>query len=124
MPEPHTSAVVSGVAIGGGVSLSFSLLGASADALVIGMLAAIFVSAWLHKINTLGRAASAVCFSSLLAGYASPAVAGIVAGMLPGGATAESLRMLCALGIGAAAPGVVPLLLTRAETVAKGGNQP
>lgn len=123
MPEPHTSAVTAGVAIGGGVSLSFSLLGASADALVVGMLAAIFVSAWLHKVNTMGRAASAICLSSLLAGYGSPTVAGIVAGMLPGGATAESLRMLSALAIGAAAPGVVPLLLTRAETVVAKGEQ-
>lgn len=116
MPEPHTSAVTAGVAIGGGVSLSFSFLGASADALVIGMLSAIFVSAWLHKINSMGRAAAAVCLSSLLAAYGSPAAASIVAGLLPAGATADSLRMLCALGIGAAAPGVVPLLLQRAES--------
>jgi len=120
MPEPHTSTLVAGAVVGGSIGLTGTFFGAQADALVVGMLAAVFVSAWLHHINSVGRAAAAVCLSSLLAGYGSPAAASILATLLPTTHTAEDLRMLASVAIGTAAPGVVPLLLTRARGIARG----
>ena len=120
MPEPHTSTLVAGAVVGGSIGLTGTFFGAQADALVVGMLAAVFVSAWLHQINSVGRAAAAVCLSSLLAGYGSPTAASILAGMLPADQPSDGLRMLAAVAIGTAAPGVVPLLLTRARGIAQG----
>lgn len=119
MPDP-IHPVLAGAAIGASISLTGTVLGAQADALVLGLLAASFVSAWLHEINSLGRAAAAVCLSALLAGYGSPVAAQWLSSSSLGVQGGESLRLLLALGIGAAAPGVVPLLLTRARGIAQG----
>ena len=124
MPEPHTvSVVTAGAASGGAVGLSWVLLGAQADALVVGMLAATFVSAWLPQINDFFRSAAAVLLSTLLAGYGSPDVAAWLAGSLPNG-QADSVRMLSAVLIGAIAPRVFPILLERGAAAAqKRGEQ-
>lgn len=114
MAEPH-SATLAGAAIGASFSLTGTVLGAQPDALVLGLLAASFVSAWLHEINSLGRAAAAVCLSALLAGYLSPVLAPIVSGKVSGLSDGDPLRLLLAVAIGACAPGVVPLLLKRAR---------
>ena len=58
MPEPNAiSVVTAGAASGGAVGISWVLLGAQADALVVGMLAATFISAWLPQINSFFRSA-------------------------------------------------------------------
>ena len=86
MPEPHTiSVVTAGAASGGAVGISWVLLGAQADALVVGMLAATFISAWLPQINSFFRSAASVCLATLLAGYGSPHVAAWLASQIPGG---------------------------------------
>ena len=118
MPEPHTvSVVTAGAASGGAVGLSWVLLGAQADALVVGMLAATFISAWLPQINDFFRSAAAVCLATLLAGYGSPHVAAWLASQIPGG-QADSVRMLSAVLIGAATPKIFPLLLARGAAAA------
>lgn len=124
MPEPHTvSVVTAGAASGGAVGLSWVLLGAQADALVVGMLAATFVSAWLPQINDFFRSAAAVLLSTLLAGYGSPHVSAWLASSLPNGQS-DSVRMLSAVLIGAIAPRVFPILLERGAAAAqKRGEQ-
>ena len=118
MPEPHTiSVVTAGAASGGAVGISWVLLGAQADALVVGMLAATFVCAWLPQINSFFRSAASVCLATLLAGYGSPHVAAWLASQIPGG-QADSVRMLASVLIGAATPRIFPLLLARGAAAA------
>jgi uncharacterized membrane protein len=90
------------------------LLGAQIDALVAGLLAALFVSVWLESIDNRLKAGSAVLFSSLLAGYGSPVLADLAAAHVAGMAGASSgLRMLGALSIGALAPALFPVAVRR-----------
>lgn len=89
-------------------------MGAQIDALVVGLLAALFVSVWLDSIDNRIKAASSVLFSSLLAGYGSPVLAAWAASSVPGILGAGSgLRMLGALCIGATAPVLVPVIMRR-----------
>lgn len=116
---PIVSVTTAGAASGGAVGISWVLLGAQADALVVGMLAATFVSAWLPQIDSYFRAAAAVCLSTLLAGYGSPHVAVFLASNIPGG-QADNVRMLSAILIGATAPTLFPILLRRGQRIASG----
>lgn len=111
MPPTHAS-VVSGAATGAGLSTVTLLLGAQVDALVIGLIAAVFVSIWLETIDNKVKAGASVLFAALLAGYGSPVAAQWVSVNMPDAAgNPEALRMLLALVIGASAPSIVPLLL-------------
>jgi len=106
--DPHST--IAG-AVAGGVTSTVSLfMGAQIDALIIGLVAAVFVSIQMDMIDNRLKAASAVLFASLLAGYGSPVAAEWVAGNAASiGANSEALRLLLALLIGAAAPSLVPL---------------
>lgn len=109
-----------GAGIGGSLGV---ILGAQVDALVIGALAAIFVSAWLPSINSLPRSLAAVLFSSLLAAYASPVAMEWVASSMPSVASnLESLRRLLALVIGAIAPSTVPIAMQTLGRKMKGAR--
>lgn len=108
MAEPHT---MTGAAAGAAFSLSGLFLGAHADALVVGLSAAFFVSIWLQSIDNRAKAAAAVALSAMLAGYGSPAVAGWLSSTMPSLGSADSLRLLAALVIGASSPSLVPLAL-------------
>lgn len=103
--------VVHGALTGAGVSTVTLLLGAQVDALVIGLIGAVFVSIWLETIDNKSKAAAAVLFAALLAGYGSPVAAQWVSVNVPEVAGNDALRMLLALVIGAVAPSIVPLLL-------------
>jgi len=100
---------------GAGSSLSGGLLmGAQVDALMAGLLAAIFVSIWLQSIDSRAKAAASVLFSSLLAGYGSPVLAAWASQSVSGLAGAgPGLRMLGALCIGALSPILVPVVMRR-----------
>ncbi len=112
MPEPHSTAA--GAAIGAATSAPLILFGAHVDALVLGLAAAISVVIWLESIDNKLKAASAVVFSALLAGFGSPAAADLAISKLPAlSGTGDSLRLLMAFAIGGAAPYVVPLLMRR-----------
>jgi hypothetical protein len=111
MTEPHSS-VASGALTGAGISTVTIFLGAQVDALVIGLTAAVFVSIWLQTIDNKIKAAAAVIFSAMLAGYGSPVVAAWASNNLANPAISiDSLRVLFALMIGAVTPTLFPLAL-------------
>ncbi len=108
MIDQHST--IAGAAAGGVTSTISIFMGAQVDALVIGLIAAVFVSIQLDMIDNRIKAASAVLFASLLAGYGSPVVAEWVASNTTSiAANAEALRLLAALIIGGSAPSLVPL---------------
>lgn len=110
MLDPHSTA--GGALTGAAISSASLVMGAQVDALAVGLIAAVFVSIWLETIDNKLKAASAVLFAALLAGYGSPVAAEWVVTAVPSVAkNAESLRMLLALLIGGGAPSVVPVAL-------------
>lgn len=103
---------LSGIAAGAAASSATVLLGASADALVVGLMAAVFVSIWLESINSRVKAAAAVLFAAMLAGYGSPVAASWLIGYAPSIAPSlDQLRLLLAALIGGGAPSLVPISL-------------
>lgn len=110
-PIQTVSEVVPGIAIGAAASSVSIAFGAPWDALVAGLLAAVFISIWLETIDNKVKAASAILFSGLLAAYGSPVVAGWAAGNLIDTADPDALRVFVALLLGAVSPSIVPLLL-------------
>jgi len=120
MPEPHSTAV--GLAIGAGIGLTGTVMGASVDALLVGLFAAILVSIWMPSIDNRVKAASAVAFATLLAGWGSDVAAGWVAVNQTGIQDATPLRLLLALMIGGAAPTVMPTAMERLKAIIKGGS--
>jgi hypothetical protein len=123
MAEPHVTVAAGGFA-GAGISSVTIILGAQADALAIGALAAIFVSIWMQTIDSRLKAAAAVLFSAMLAGYGSPVAAGYLVSSVPDIAGGDPLRLLLALVIGGATPSVFPLLLSRFGKTVSGECKP
>lgn len=110
MPEPNSATAI-GIAVGAGIGLTGTILGAQADALIVGLVAAILISFWLPTIDDRRKATASVALSALVAGYGSPVAAVWLAGTetaLKGG---PDMRLLLALIIGIACPTIVPLLL-------------
>lgn len=112
--------ILAGAVLGASLSLTGTVLGAQTDALVLGLMAAALVSAWLQKIDSVGSATAAICLSAMLSGHGSPLAAELLSTLAGGPTNGESLRLFCAVVIGAASPSLVPLLLTRAKKVARG----
>lgn len=110
---PHTQAsIAAGAAAGAGLSTVTLLLGAQVDALVIGLIAAVFVSIHLDTIDNKVKAAAGVLFAAMLAAYGSPVAAQWLTVNVPDiGGSPEALRLLLALVIGATSPSIVPLLI-------------
>jgi hypothetical protein len=121
MADPHST--VAGALIGAGAGASTIFMGAQVDALIIGLVAAVFVSIQMDMIDNRLKAAAAVLFASLLAGYASPVAAEWVAGHVEGIGNAEALRLLMALAIGGVAPSLVPLGIRFLSKKIDGGEQ-
>lgn len=116
MPEPH-STVLAGAAAASIPASTLVLFGAQADALALGLFAAIFVSIWTQTIDNKRKAFAAVMLSAMLAGYGSPAAAQYVVSSWPSwGVQAETARLLFAVLIGLASPSLVPLLLRTANS--------
>lgn len=110
MADPHSQ--IAGAITGAGISSFTIVLGAQVDALVVGLIAAVFVSTWLESIDSRIKAASAVLFSAMLAAYGSPVAAGMLASNMPAAAAdADALRLLFAAVIGGCAPSLVPLAI-------------
>lgn len=113
MADPH---VTTGVIIGATISPVALLLGAQVDALVAGMMAAVFASIWLETVDSKPKAAAAVLLSSMLAGYGSPVAASYVLGELPSvKGSGDALRLLCAAIIGASITWLLPMLMVYAK---------
>lgn len=113
MPEPHSTTL--GIAVGAGIGLTGTVMGAQVDALIIGLVAAILISFWLPTIDDRKKAAASVAMSSLLAGYGSPVAAAWLAADQAEFSNGSPLRLLLALAIGAATPTLVPVILTWAK---------
>lgn len=109
MPEPNSTAI--GIAIGAGIGLTGTVMGAQVDALLIGLIAAILISFWLPAIDDRRKAAASVALSALLAGYGAPVAAGWLAGTQPELAAGSPLRLLVALSLGALCPTLVPAVI-------------
>ena len=119
MAEPHSSAI--GSATGAIAALPAMFLGAHVDALILGLMASIFISIWLPSVNDRPKAFAAVCLSSLLAGYGAPLAAAYAATQLPSVAVqADQARLLLAVLIGIVSPGLVPVLLGKLTQRAEG----
>lgn len=124
MTEPH-STVLGGALVGAGASSVTMFMGAQVDALVLGLVAATFVSIWMETIDNRIKAAAAVMFAAMLAGYGSPVAAEWVASTAPKlSANTEALRLLLAVLIGAVTPSMVPLGLRYMGNKVSGGMQP
>ncbi len=108
MPEPN---ITTGVVLGAGISsVTGSLLGAHVDALIVGLMASILVSFAWPTIDDKRKAASAVAFASLAAGYLAPLLSAYLPTLITGLNNGDQLRLAAALVIGAAAPTVTPLI--------------
>lgn len=115
---------LSGVTAGAAAGATTVLLGAQADALVVGLMAAVFVSIWLESIDSRVKAASAVLFAAMLAGYGSPVAASWLVGYAPSVAqSADQLRLLLAALIGGGAPALVPISLRALGRRIENGGQ-
>lgn len=120
MAEPHATAA--GVIIGSGIGLAGSFMGAQIDALVVGLMAAVFISIWLPTIDSKAKAAASVALSSLFAGYGAPVAVAVLVAKYPEFPLNESARLLLALLIGTVTPVSVPLGLGRLQTYIKGAK--
>lgn len=118
MPEPNST--TAGIIAGTGIGLTGTFMGAHVDALLIGLVAAIFVSIWLPAINDRIKATASVAMSALLAGYGSPVAAAWLATDQAGFADGSPLRLLLALLIGAVAPAVTPVAISRLQLIIGG----
>src|SRR5689334_15709713 len=104
MTEPLPS-IATGCIAGAGVSLCSVVLGAQLDALAVGLFAAFLSSIWLEVIDNRVKAAAAVLFSSLLAGYGAPSAAALATSMWPHIASSvDAVRLPLAFLIGAVGP--------------------
>lgn len=118
MAEPGTTA---SVCAGAAIALPCSLLGASTDAVIVGMVAAVGMSLWLQSIDDKPKAFVAVLMSSLVAAYASTWVAKLLVAVYPAfGGDLEGLRQACSFVLGGLGPTVIPRLVGRAEKKAEG----
>lgn len=106
----NPQAIVEGACTGAAMCLPTIWLGVHVDALVVGLMAAVCVSMWLEVIDSRIKAAFAVLFAALLAGYGSPVAVDVLASTVPSAAHhADELRMLMALLIGGATPSLWPI---------------
>ena len=111
MAEPHVS--TAGITLGASVGITGTIVGAQADALIVGLVSAAFISIWLRQIDSWVKATAATFFSAMLAAFMSPFAAEWAARAfgLTGG---DGLRMLMTLLISAGCPAIFPLVLARA----------
>lgn len=111
MAEPN-SAVAAGIAAGALVSVPAPLFGLDVPALVSATVVSAMVSYTWPAIDDKIKAAVAVAFSGYAAGFAAPVVAAVLAAKdasLLG--AVDGIKMVAALGIGAAGPTVTPVAL-------------
>lgn len=106
MAEPHTTAAsaAAGIPPAIGLSLPLTVLGASVEAMLLGLVAAVLSAVMLEAIDKPGKAFAGVLFASLLSGFGSPAAADWVVAHVSGLSNAPLLAGLMAIVIGALAP--------------------
>lgn len=114
MAEPTSSAVAGAVAAAPAALFS-TFLGADVNAVIVGLIAAVFFTIVSAKLDDKVKAGASVLLSSLLAGYGAPVAAVAAQAHFPeiGAAGAEPIRMLLAVLIGVAGPTALSALLSR-----------
>lgn len=115
-----TANTATGIAAGMSIGLTCPILGAPVDALVVGLLAAVFMSIWLPGINDRLKAAAAVALAGLLSGYGAPVAATWLARTYTVIDETNALRLLLSALIGMSIPALLPALLNRARLVIGG----
>ena len=120
MPEPHVS--TAGITLGASVGITGTIVGAQADALVVGLVSAAFISIWLRHIDSWVKATAATFFSAMLAAFLSPFAADWAARTF-GLASGDALRMLMTLLISAGCPAIFPRVLKLAVRQVPAGKE-
>ncbi|WP_374335145.1 hypothetical protein [Methyloversatilis sp.] len=123
MTEPTSTAT--GAAAGALSAIPAIWLGAQTDALLVGLFAAMLVTAQIRTIDSVRVAAATAFFSALAAGYGSPLLVVLGAAAMPSVARIDpsSLRLLSAFAIGALMPTLWPLIQRRAADRLAGGHE-
>ena len=112
MTEPH--ATIAGAATGALAGAAGGLVfGAHPFALAVGLFASVLVSFAWPPINDRRKAAAAVLFASLSAGYVAPVLAVYAASQVNGLPGGDPLTLALAVVIGATVPTVTPSLFAR-----------
>ena len=118
MADPHAT---TGSLIGATVSPTMLLMGAQVDALIIGLVAAVFATFWFESVDSKPKAAGAVLLSSMLAGYGSPVAVVYATANVPAIAqVGDVLRLLCAVIISVAVVALLPAVVNWAKGKVKG----
>jgi predicted membrane-bound spermidine synthase len=82
------------------------------DAMIVGLMAASFVTFWLQTVDSIPKAASAVFFSALLSSFGGPVAAVYLIAKFPTLKDAsETLPLLAAVIIGSTVTWGFPLLI-------------
>jgi hypothetical protein len=124
-PEPVASNAV--MAAGALTALPMALFGVRADALGLGLFAALLISFWLPTVSTRVRAFAAVTLSGVAAGYLAPLAAGWLASAIsamPGSWAPDehALRLPVALLLGIVGPTLIPALMSLLKSRVESGG--
>lgn len=119
--EPHVS--TAGITLGASVGITGTIVGAQADALIVGLASAAFVSIWLRQVDSWVKATSATFFSAMLAAFMSPFAAEWAARTF-GLTSGDGLRLLMTLLISAGSPAIFPLVLARVGRQVSADKEP
>jgi len=86
--------------------------GLDLDAMIAGLMSASFITFWLNTVDDIPKAASAVLFSGLLSGVASPVVTTYAVASFPVlKGSGNSLPLLAAVLIGCSVTWGLPILI-------------
>jgi hypothetical protein len=97
--------------------------GLDLDALIVGLMAASFVTFWLDTVNDPLKAGSAILFSALLSGYGGPVVSVYAMGKVPVLVGADgALSALAAVLIGSSVTWGLPILINYVRNKWGGSN--
>ena len=105
-----------GIFAGALASLATLFVGADHVGLALGLFAALLTTFFVGDIDSRAKAFCGVLLGSLLAGFGMPVVASIILGFMPGlKDVMTSLKPLVSIGIGGAAPMLVPSAVEAAK---------
>ena len=95
-------------------------MGADANALLLGLVAAVVSAVYSEGIDKPGKSFAAVLIAAFLAGWVSPVLVGWAAGYLPGNGGGNGLHLGLAVIIGLLVPPCLPMAIKRAQRLIGG----
>jgi hypothetical protein len=105
-----------GMIAGALTALATLFVGADPAGLTLGLFAALLMTFFMGTIDSRTKAFCGVLLGALLAGFGMPGVASIILGFMPGlKDVMTSLKPLVSIGIGGAAPMLVPSAIEAAK---------